>query len=143
MWKIVKSDQTLYPKTESKPIRNDMPVTIKQLGIRFQWNRSSTMETNIFTPIIGMILAGINFNDLGITIPWGNRPYINIGSFIQAVISFLITAFCIFIIVKFINAFKKKEEEKPAEPPKAPEPTKEEVLLTEIRDMLKAQQDKE
>lgn len=103
----------------------------------------NSLVNDIFTPIIGMILAGINFNDLGITIPWGNKPYINIGSFIQAVVSFLITAFCIFLIVKFINAFKKKEEEKPDEPPKAPEPTKEEVLLTEIRDLLKAQQDKE
>lgn len=103
----------------------------------------NSLVGDIFTPVIGMILAGVNFNNLGVTIPWGNHPYINIGAFIQAIVSFLLTAFCIFLIVKFINAFKKKEAEKPAEPPKAPEPTKEELLLTEIRDLLKAQQDKE
>lgn len=103
----------------------------------------NSLVSDIFTPIIGMILAGVNFNNLGVTIPWGNHPYINIGAFIQAIVSFLLTAFCIFLIVKFINALKKKEAEKPAEPPKAPEPTKEEILLTEIRDLLKAQQDKE
>ncbi|MGN0599392.1 MAG: large-conductance mechanosensitive channel protein MscL [Oscillospiraceae bacterium] len=103
----------------------------------------NSLVGDIFTPIIGMILAGVNFNNLGVTIPWGNHPYINIGAFVQSVVSFLLTAFCIFLIVKFINAFKKKEAEKPAEPPKEPEPTKEELLLTEIRDLLKAQQDKE
>lgn len=103
----------------------------------------NSLVNDIFTPVIGMILAGVNFDYLGIRIPWGNNPFINIGAFVQAVISFLLTAFCIFLIVKFINAFKKKEAEKPAEPPKVPEPTKEELLLTEIRDLLKAQQDKE
>lgn len=97
----------------------------------------NSLVNDIFTPIIGMILAGVNFNNLGITIPWGNHPYINIGAFIQSVVSFLLTAFCIFIIVKFINAFKKKEAEKPAEEPAPPQPTKEELLLTEIRDLLK------
>lgn len=103
----------------------------------------NSLVGDIFTPVIGMILAGVNFENLGVTIPWGNQPYINIGAFIQSVVSFLLTAFCIFLIVKFINAFKKKEAEKPAEPPKAPEPTKEEILLTEIRDLLKEQQNKE
>lgn len=99
----------------------------------------NSLVNDIFTPIIGMILAGVNFNNLGITIPWGNHPYINIGAFIQSVVSFLLTAFCIFIIVKFINAFKKKEKEKLAEQPAPPQPTKEELLLTEIRDLLKEQ----
>lgn len=97
----------------------------------------NSLVSDIFTPIIGMILAGINFNNLGIVIPRGNHPYINIGAFIQSIISFLLTAFCIFLIVKFINAFKKKEKEKPAEPSKAPEPSREELLLAEIRDLLK------
>ncbi len=94
----------------------------------------NSLVADIFTPIIGMLLAGVNFNDLGVTIPFGNHPYINFGSFIQNVITFLLTAVCLFIIIKAINAFKKKEEAKPAEPPK---PTKEEELLTEIRDILK------
>lgn len=96
----------------------------------------NSLVADIFTPLIGTLLVGVNFNDLGITIPWGNNPYINFGSFIQNVITFLLTALCLFIIIKALNAFKRKEEAKPAEPPK---PTKEEELLTEIRDLLKAQ----
>ena len=80
-----------------------------------------------------LILAGINFCELGVTIPWGNEPYINIGNFLQAVITFIITAFCVFVIVKVINRFHKKEI-----PEKTPDkPTKEEELLAEIRDLLK------
>ena len=63
---------------------------------------------------------------------------INFGSFINTIITFIIVAYAIFMVVKAYNKMKermeKKEEEKPAEPPK---PTKEEVLLTEIRDLLK------
>ncbi|MBE6850746.1 MAG: large-conductance mechanosensitive channel protein MscL [Ruminococcus sp.] len=96
----------------------------------------NSLVADIFTPLIGTMLAGVNFNELGVTIPWGNQPYINFGSFIQSVITFLLTALCLFAIIKFINAFKRKEEAKPAEPPK---PTKDQELLTEIRDLLKAQ----
>lgn len=93
----------------------------------------SSLVDDMIMPIIGMILAGINFKDFGITIPWGNEPFINIGNFIQAVITFLLTAICVFALVKIINLFHKKAE-KPA-----PKPSKEEELLTEIRDLLKAQ----
>lgn len=93
----------------------------------------SSLVDDMLMPIIGMILAGINFKNFGIIIPWGNKPFINIGNFIQAVITFLLTAICVFAIVKIINLFHKKVE-KPA-----PKPTKEEELLTEIRDLLKAQ----
>lgn len=95
----------------------------------------TSLVEDIFTPVIGMILAGINFSTLGITIPWGNHPFIAIGNFIQSIITFLLTAACVFLIVKVMNIFRKKEE-KPEEPPK---PTKEELLLTEIRDLLKEQ----
>ena len=61
------------------------------------------------------------------------------GVFIQNIVDFLIIAFCIFMAIKFMNRFKKKVEEAPAAPA---EPTKEEVLLTEIRDLLKQQADK-
>ncbi len=98
----------------------------------------NSLVNDIFTPLIGTVLAGVNFNNLGITIPWGNQPYINFGSFLQNVISFLLTAVCLFAVIKFINAFKRKQEEKPAEPPK---PTVDQELLTEIRDLLKAQAD--
>lgn len=93
----------------------------------------SSLVDDMLMPIIGMILAGINFKNFGIIIPWGNKPFINIGNFIQAIITFLLTAICVFAIVKIINLFYKKAE-KPA-----PKPTKEEELLTEIRDLLKAQ----
>ncbi len=97
----------------------------------------NSLVNDIFTPFLGMILAGVNFNALGVTIPWGNRPFINFGSFIQAVISFLLTALCVFAIVKLVNGFHRKKKEEPAPPPK-PDPQL--VLLTEIRDLLKAQQ---
>ncbi|MGN0609363.1 MAG: large-conductance mechanosensitive channel protein MscL [Oscillospiraceae bacterium] len=108
----------------------------------------NSLVNDIFTPFLGMILAGVNFESLGITIPWGNRPYINIGNFIQCIISFLLTAICVFAIVKVINAVrnntlgKKKEEPKPEAPKPEPAPTKEELLLAEIRDLLKEQQNK-
>ena len=94
-----------------------------------------------FTAIVNaLVIAGINFQDLGFHIPWGNHPYINIGAFLSAVITFLITAFCVFLIVKAFNTmrnFRKKEEEKKEEPAKvAPDI----ALLTEIRDLLKQQQ---
>lgn len=75
----------------------------------------------------------------------GSHPYINIGAFLSAVITFLITAFCVFLIVKAVNTMrnltlKKKEEEKKEEPEKvAPDI----ALLTEIRDLLKQQQNEE
>lgn len=92
----------------------------------------NSLVDDMLMPIIGMILAGVNFKSLGVTIPWGNEPYINIGNFLQAIITFFLTAFCVFIIVKIINTIHKKETPKP-------KPTKEQELLTEIRDLLKLQ----
>lgn len=92
----------------------------------------ASLVDDIIMPIVGTILAGINFHDFGISIPWGNHPFINIGSFIQAIIVFLLTAVCVFGIIKVIGIFYKKEKA-------AAKPTKEEELLTEIRDLLKAQ----
>lgn len=100
----------------------------------------NALVDNILMPLVGAVIAGINFQDLGFHIPWGNHPYINIGAFLSAVITFLITAFCVFLIVKAFNTmrnFRKKEEEKKEEPAKvAPDI----ALLTEIRDLLKQQQ---
>ena len=98
----------------------------------------TSLVDDILMPFIGMILAGVNFNSLGVTIPWGNKPFLAIGSFLNAVITFLLTAVCVFILVKVMNAFRRKKEDKPKDPPK---PTKEEELLAEIRDLLKAQQE--
>lgn len=98
----------------------------------------TSLVNDIVMPFIGMILAGVNFSSLGVTIPWGNHPFIAFGNFINAVITFLLTALCVFIIVKFINLFHRKKKEEPAVPP---EPSKEELLLTEIRDLLKEQKE--
>lgn len=103
----------------------------------------NSLVNDILMPLIGLIMAGINVKGWVVTLPWKvGDSYVQIlfGSFIQAIITFFLTALCVFIIVKMINKFrdmgKKKEEEKPAAPP---EPTKEEKLLMEIRDLLKAQ----
>ena len=89
-----------------------------------------SLVEDIFTPILGMILAGINFKSLSITIPWGRKPQIYYGLFLEAVVTFLLTAFCVFLMIKAINKFRKKKEEEP----EAPDPQI--VLLTEIRDLL-------
>ena len=100
----------------------------------------NSLVDDILMPFIGMILAGINFRSLGVTIPWGNRPYINIGNFLQAIITFILTAMCVFFIVKFMNFFHKKEEPKKEPEKEEPKPSNEELLLIEIRDLLKERQ---
>ena len=91
----------------------------------------TALNANIITPILGIIMGGIDFS--GIIIKIGAAE-IGVGLFIQAIINFLITALVLFCVVKFFNSFKKKEEEKPAPAPKEPEDVK---LLKEIRDLLK------
>ncbi len=76
-------------------------------------------------------MGGINFEHIILQV---GAAKLEVGLFIQAIINFLITAFVLFLVVKFFNSFKKKEEEKPAAPPAVPEDVK---LLTEIRDLLK------
>jgi len=97
----------------------------------------NSLVTDIITPLLGTVLAGINFENLKITIPWGGQPVITVGIFINAVINFLLTAVCVFILVKAINALTKKKET----PPAPPKPSEEVLLLREIRDLLKEQQD--
>jgi large conductance mechanosensitive channel len=100
----------------------------------------SSFVADVIMPPIGVLLGGVNFSDLALTIQEavGEAPAVVIkyGSFIQTVIDFTIIAFAIFMVIKAINSMKKEEivEEKPAV---EPEPSKEEVLLTEIRDLLK------
>ncbi|GAA3983528.1 large-conductance mechanosensitive channel protein MscL [Mucilaginibacter dorajii] len=97
----------------------------------------TSLVADIIMPPIGMLTGGIDFKDLKYVLKPGvgktPETAINYGLFINNVIDFLIVAFCIFLIVKGINTLKKKEEAAPAAPA---EPTKEEVLLTEIRDLL-------
>ncbi|AYL95910.1 large-conductance mechanosensitive channel protein MscL [Mucilaginibacter celer] len=99
----------------------------------------TSLVNDIVMPPVGLLTGGVDFKDLKIHLKAANEVTktpavdINVGNFINTVIEFLIIAFCIFIIVKGINALKKKEAEAPAAPPA---PSKEEVLLTEIRDLL-------
>lgn len=86
---------------------------------------------DLVMPLIGAIFAVPDFTTLSFTV---NGTPIMIGAFIQAVVNFLIVAFAIFVMIRLIEKFKKKE---PVAPPAPPAPTKEELLLTEIRDLLK------
>ena len=90
----------------------------------------SSLVENIFTPIIGLFLGGVNFSTLSVTLKDTNIAY---GMFIQSVFDFLIIAFAIFMFIRFINKLSKKEEKKPAKPVKSSELK----ALEEIRDLLK------
>lgn len=93
------------------------------------------LNENILTPILGIILGGLDFSGIIVTV---GAAELKIGLFIQAIINFLITAFVLFLVVKFFNSFKKKEEEAPAPAPEPePEVPADVQLLTEIRDLLK------
>ena len=91
----------------------------------------NSLVADIITPILGMILGGTDFAGLSVTVGSAVLTY---GNFIQAIITFLMTALVIFVIMKQFNKMKKKEEEAPAPDP---EPSEEVKLLTEIRDSLK------
>lgn len=115
----------------------------------------SSLVNDVIMPPIGKLMGGVDFSSLKIMIQQGTAAVtdaegnvvtpaaeevaIRYGQFINVTIDFLIVAFAIFIVIKMMNkaseAMKKKEEEKPAAPP---EPSREEVLLGEIRDLLKS-----
>lgn len=104
----------------------------------------TSFVNDVLMPPIGMLLGNVNFTDLAVKIGGTvEEPVLlKYGAFTQQVIDFLIIAICVFLMVKGINRLSeigKKKEEAPAAPAPAPEPapTKEEVLLTEIRDLLK------
>ncbi len=103
----------------------------------------TSLVNDIFMPIIGMVLGNVDFTSLeiklGEPVEGAEQAAIRYGMFIQEIVNFLIIAFCIFMVIKLIAKIQKKKDEEPAP---APEPTKEEVLLTEIRDALKKMSDK-
>ena len=121
---------------------------------------TKSLTNDLIMPIVNIFLGGTDFSELKIKLPRITPVYeevvdevtgaitkvevpnyLSYGNFISAVINFLILAFVVFMIVKGLNKLtelsKKKEEEAPAEPPAPPAPSTEEVLLTEIRDLLK------
>lgn len=108
----------------------------------------SSVVADVIMPPIGLLVGGVNFTDL----KWEMKEAVlndagevvapavtlNYGNFLQVTFDFLIVAIAVFAFVKLINSLnKKKKEEAPAAPPAPPAPSKEEVLLTEIRDLLK------
>ena len=113
----------------------------------------TSVVNDIIMPPIAMLMGNVNFADLAVTLKEAQPEMVNeageviqkateaitlnYGAFIQTCIDFLIVAFCIFLLIKAMNKMKKEEEAPAPEPAAEPEPTKEEVLLTEIRDLLK------
>ncbi len=112
----------------------------------------TSIVNDIIMPPIGWLIGGVDFKDLKVVLKdavpeqldeAGNvvqkavaEVTLNYGAFIQNVIDFIIIAFCVFMLVKFITNLNKKQEE-PAAPPAPPAPSAEEKLLAEIRDLLK------
>jgi len=99
----------------------------------------TSLVTDVVMPPIGVLIGGVDFSKLAVTVAQGPANgaavVISYGKFIQTVVDFGIVAAVIFLVVKGINSLKKKAEEKQEEA--APVPTQQEVLLTEIRDLLK------
>lgn len=93
----------------------------------------SSLVSDIIMPVIGLLLGGVDLSGLKATIGDATLTY---GVFLQTVVDFLIVSFSIFMFIRTLNRFKRKEETKAEEPPA---PSKEEVLLAEIRDLLKHQ----
>lgn len=98
----------------------------------------SSFVNDVLMPPLGLLLGNVDFSDLAIKLSEGvdgaDPVMWKYGAFIQTVVDFTILAFAIFMMVRWMNNLKKKEEAAPAEPPK---PSKQETLLTEIRDLLK------
>ena len=105
----------------------------------------SSLVGDIIMPTIGLLVGGVNFTDLKLQLKPAEvvdgvekaAATLNYGNFIQTTFDFLVIAFSIFCVIRIIGRLIAKKEEKPAAPPAPPAPSKEEVLLTEIRDLLK------
>ena len=100
----------------------------------------AALVADIFMPPIGLLIGGINFSDLAVKLgvdPAGKPVLLKYGDFGQTILEFLIIAFVIFLLVKGINTLKRPP---PPAPAAAPAPTTQEVLLTEIRDLLAKRQ---
>jgi len=98
----------------------------------------SSIVNDLIMPPIGLLVGGVNFTDLKIVMKQAvdGHPAVtlNYGNFLQVVFDFLIVAFSVFMLIKFLSTAKRKEEAAPSAPPA---PTKDQILLTEIRDLLK------
>ncbi len=106
----------------------------------------SSLVSDVIMPGVGLLVGGVNFTDLKITLKdavmngeevVSPAVSINYGNFLQVTFDFIIIAFAVFMLVKGVNALSKKKEEKPAAPATPPAPPADIQLLTEIRDLLK------
>lgn len=117
----------------------DMAVGII-IGAAFTKIVSSAVGDLIMPPL-GLLIGGVDFSDLVVTLkaatPESPAVVLGYGKFIQTVLDFLIVAAVIFMVVKGINRLKRKEEAQPTPPAEPPAPTREQVLLAEIRDLLR------
>lgn len=106
----------------------------------------TSLVNDIIMPPIGMLVGGVSFTDLKFVMNdvIGDKPpvTINYGNFIQVIFDFLIVAFAIFMVVKAMAMAKRKEDKASTSVAEAPAPGKEELLLTEIRDLLKKNAEK-
>ena len=102
----------------------------------------SSLVADVVMPPIGVLLGNVDFSELAVVLQaaTGDTPEVVLryGVFIQTVVDFTIVALAVFIAIKVINTLKRNEEEAQAEPEEPPAPSKEEELLTEIRDLLRA-----
>ena len=109
---------------------------------------STSLVNDIIMPAVSMLVGGINFSDWKIVLKQAVLDVdgvtelspavcINYGTFLSTILDFLIIAFAVFCLIRFLNNLHRKKEEAPAAPPAPPEPSAEERLLTEIRDLLK------
>ena len=101
----------------------------------------SSIVGDIIMPPLGLLIGGVNFADLKVVLKSATllHPAVtwNYGNFLQVTFDFIIVAFAVFMVIKAMNAAKLKAEANPAPAPPPPAPSKEEMLLTEIRDLLK------
>jgi large conductance mechanosensitive channel len=105
----------------------------------------ASLVADVIMPPIGLLVGGVTFTDLKLVMKPAEMVdgvekaavTLNYGNFLQVTFDFIIVAFAIFMFIKLINKMNKKKEEAPAAPAPPPPPTKEEVLLAEIRDILK------
>ena len=99
----------------------------------------SSVVADVITPPLGLLIGGVDFSSLAITLKDGTPPVVlAYGKFLQSIFDFAIVAFAIFLLIKGINVLKRRQEAKDAKEAAAPPPpSREEELLTEIRDLLK------
>ena len=101
----------------------------------------SSFVNDVLMPPLGLLIGNVDFRDLALQLAEqgaDGKPVLwKYGAFIQTTVDFVIVAFAIFVIIRWMNSLMRRDEA-PAEPPKPPEPSAEERLLTEIRDLLKA-----